>query len=265
MVSSEAVPYAKAGGLGDVVSALSKELKNRDHDVRIVIPRYYSIDPSNFESLDTPLGVPMGFGELWAKIYRSTLPGSQVPFFFIDHEVLFGRDGIYAPGTSGGYPDNAKRFTMLCRGAFQLCKTLNWVPDIIHSHDWPAALTPVYLYTWERDGLFSKTAGVFTIHNLGHQGIFPKGDIHYTQLNWEHYYTSGFEFHDKVNFLQAGLKNADLITTVSPTYAEEIQTAEQGFQMDGLLRRRSGDLFGVLNGIDYHHWDPESDPHIAIN
>lgn len=265
MITSEAVPFAKSGGLGDVVTALSIELKSRGHDVRIVMPRYYFIDKSELELLDGPLGIPVGFGEEWAAVYQTELPEKKVPVYFIDHEHLFGRNGIYGSSAAEEYPDNPRRFTLLCRGAFQLCKKLDWLPDVMHAHDWPAALVPVYLYTWERTAKFSATTGIFTIHNLGYQGIFQKNEIHTTQLEWQNYHTSGFEFHEKLNFLQAGIKNADIITTVSPTYAKEIQTPEFGFEMDGVLRHRQGDLFGILNGIDYEQWDPTTDPYIQYN
>lgn len=265
MITSETAPFAKSGGLGEVVPALAKQLTGRGHDVRIVMPRYYFIDKTELEPLDGALGIPVGFGEEWAGIYRTNLPGSDVPVYFIDHEHLFGRNGIYGPSAAEEYPDNPRRFTLLCRGAFQLCKKLEWVPDVMHAHDWPAALVPVYLYTWERSSQFTATTGILTIHNLGYQGIFQKNEIHTTQLEWQNYHTSGFEFHEQLNFLQAGIKNADIITTVSPNYAKEIQTPEYGFEMDGILRHRRGDLFGILNGIDYEQWTPETDPYIRYN
>ena len=265
MISSEAVPFAKSGGLGDVVSALAKELHNAGHDVRIILPRYYNIDRDKLQLMPQPLGVPLGFGEEWTAVYTTKLLDSEVPVYFLDNEHLFGRKGIYGPTPDSEYPDNAKRFTLLSRGAFQLCKLLGWIPDIMHAHDWPAAMVPVYLYTWERETVFSNTAGIFTIHNLGYQGIFPKQEFHHTQLSWEHFHYSGFEFHDKVNFLQAGLRNADVLTTVSPTYAREIQEPKNGFQMDGVLRHRKNDLFGILNGIDYSVWNPETDKHLPLH
>lgn len=265
MVSSEAVPLAKSGGLGDVVSALSAELKRRGHDVRIVLPRYYSISKTGLTAHSEPLGVPVGFQEEWCGIFETRLPGTEVPVYLLEHEGLFGRDGIYGDPGGSEYPDNAKRFTLLSRGAFQLCRYLEWIPDVLHGHDWQAALVPVYLNTWEREREFKDTAGVLTVHNLGYQGVFPKTDINLTQLRWEHFHDSGFEFYDRLNFLQAGIKNADIITTVSPTYSREIQTPAFGFDMDGILRGRNGDLFGVLNGIDYEVWNPESDPHLPAN
>ena len=265
MIASEAVPFAKTGGLADVVSALSRQLSLQGFDVRIVIPRYYSIDRSGLTPVEGPLGVPLSFGQEWTAVYETKLPNSEVPVYFLEHEGFFGRTGIYGPKESEEFSDNIRRFAFLCRASFQLCKKLEWIPDIMHSHDWPAGLVPVYLYSWERNSQFKDTASVFTIHNIGYQGIFSKQDIHHTQLSWEHFHGSGFEFYDKLNFLQTGLLNADILTTVSPTYAKEIQTAAYGCLMDGILRYRSTDLFGILNGIDYHEWNPETDPYITWN
>ncbi|MCK5378787.1 MAG: glycogen synthase GlgA [Acidobacteria bacterium] len=265
MVTSEFVPLAKTGGLADMVAALSAELARMGHDVRVVMPRYYGIDIDDCEKVAGPLGVPLGFGDSWAAVYKTYSGNADVPVYLLDHEGLFGRDGIYGTRKEPDFTDNVERFTLLCRGAFQLCKSLGWIPEVIHGHDWPAALASVYLNTWERTGPFGNTGSVLTIHNLGYQGIYPKNDIHITQLDWEHYHGSGFEFFGQLNLLKAGLRNADILTTVSPTYAREIQTAEYGHQMDGLLRHRSEDLFGVLNGMDYEAWNPEDDPLIEKN
>jgi len=263
MVTSEFVPLAKTGGLADMVAALSRQLVRDGHDVRVVMPRYGSIDISGSEPVEGPVGIPVGFGEEWVGV---RLVRTGVPVYLLDHERLFGgREGIYGDRITPDYPDNVERFTLLCRGAFQLCKSLGWTPDVVHSHDWPAALAPVYLNTWERTGTFENVGSVMTIHNLGYQGIYPKEDIHFTQLDWEHYHGSGFEFFGRLNLLKAGLVNADVLTTVSPTYAREIQTPEFGHSLDGLLRHRAPDLFGVLNGIDYDEWNPETDPLIERN
>ena len=260
MVTSEFVPLAKTGGLADMVAALSAELVRMGHDVRVVMPRYYGIDLRPLDPIKGPLGVPLGFGEVWAGVYETRMGTPEVPVYLLDHQGLFGRDGIYGSRKEPDFKDNTGRFTFLCRGAFQLCKSLGWIPEVIHGHDWPAALASVFLNTWEQTGPFEKTGSVLTIHNLGYQGVYPKEDIHITQLDWEHYHGSGFEFFGKLNLLKAGLRNADILTTVSPTYAREIQTVEHGHQMDGLLRHRSDDLFGVLNGMDYRDWNPEDDP-----
>jgi len=272
MVCSEAVPFAKAGGLGDMVSALSIVLAKMGHDVRIVLPRYYSIDRSALEHLEGALGVPVGGGEEWCGVYSAGLPGaapgSPVGVYFIDHEAYFGRDGgLYGNGFEPDYLDNPRRFTFFCRAAFQLCRKLDWYPDVLHAHDWMAALAPVYLRYAERGvpnslGGFEKTASVLTIHNLGYQGIYSKANFDYTGLGWDVFYRAGFEDWSMMNFLKAGLYSADKLNTVSPNYAEETKTGEQGFRLDGVLRYRSADYSGILNGIDYGVWSPENDGHI---
>jgi starch synthase len=265
MISSEAVPFAKAGGLGDMVSALSAELARQGHDVRIVLPRYYSVDPGRLRRIGGALGVPMGYEEEWCAVAEARMPGSDVPVYFLDHQALFGRDGIYGTKTEPEFDDNLRRFTLLSRGALQLAKMLRWKPEVVHAHDWPAALTPVYLNTLERNGWFEDSGSVLTIHNLAHQGIFAKEELVHTLLGWEQFHGAGFEYHDRINLLQAGLRNADVLTTVSPTYAREIQSPELGEGMDGLLRHRGPDLVGVLNGIDYEVWNPETDEHLPAN
>ncbi len=258
MVTSEAVPYAKTGGLADVVSALSKQLRIMGHDVRIVMPRYYGISTEGKTLLPGAMGVPLGFGEVWTAVWEDKLPGSDVPVYFIDNNEYYGRDGVY--GEFGeSYIDNSSRFTLLSRGAFQLCKKLGWYPDVMHAHDWPTAIVPLFLNTWEKDGYFTKTASVLTIHNLGYQGWFPKDDIHLLQLKWDEFYSSGLESVDSLNFLKSGIMNSDVITTVSPTYAQEIQTSNYGEGLNAILRQRNGDLYGILNGMEYDIWNPEVD------
>jgi len=264
MVTSEVVPFAKTGGLGDMVAALASELSRQGHDVRVVLPRYYSVDIACLQRIGGPLGVPLGVEEEWCAVYQSRLPDVDVPVYFLDHEGLFGRDGIYGTKTEPSFRDNLRRFALLNRGAFQLCRSLDWIPDVMHVHDWPAALVPVCLYASE-DGPFANTGSMLTIHNLGHQGGFPEEDFRHFRLPPELYTTAGFESPDGINMLQAGINNADILTTVSPTYAEEIQTPEFGCGLDKLLRQREPDLFGVLNGMDYETWNPETDLHIAAN
>jgi starch synthase len=265
MVASELVPFAKTGGLADMVGALARELRGLGHDVRVVMPRYYSVEIGRLQRIGGPLGVPVGGGEEWCAVYASRIPDSDVTVYFLDHEVLYGRDGVYGTRMEPSFRDNLRRFTVLSRGALQLAKALDFVPDVIHAHDWPAALSSVYLNTFERGGPFAAAGSVLTIHNLGYQGEFPKTEFPYTGLGWENFHGAGFEFFDSVNLLQAGIKNADLLTTVSPTYAREIQTPQLGHRLDGLLRYRGGDLFGVLNGMDYDTWNPETDPLIVAN
>ena len=259
MVTSEAVPFAKAGGLGDAVSALSRALERAGHDVRIALPRYYCVDRTQLEPLEGPLGVPVGDGEELATVYRATLPGSSVPVYFLEHEGFFGRDGIYGDRAESDFADNPERFSFLSRAAFQLCRRIGWVPDIFHAHDWPTSLVPVYLRHAEQHSEFASSASVLSIHNLGYQGLYSKRSFPYFGLPWELFHGAGFEFYDKTNLLKAGITSADCLTTVSPTYAREIQTPEFGFGLDGLLRYRSENLVGILNGVDLEEWNPETD------
>jgi len=265
MISSEAVPFAKAGGLGDMVSALSAELGRQGHDVRIVLPRYYSVDIGRLQRVGDPLGVPLGVGEEWCAVYASRLPRTEVPVYFLDHQELFGRDGIYGSKAEPDFHDNLRRFALLSRGAFQLCRALDWIPEVMHAHDWPAAVVPVCLYAREHEGPFAETGSVLTIHNLAHQGVFPAEEFKHLPLAPELYKSAGFSSRDGLNLLQAGIHNADILTTVSPTYANEIQTPELGCGLHKILRHRESDLFGVLNGMDYETWNPETDLHIPAN
>lgn len=262
--ASEANPYAKTGGLADVVTALSVELRKRGHDIRIVLPLHGSIrrEKWNLERIVDSVGVPVGFGEKWCSIYQTSLPGTDVPVYFIEHEQYFGRQSLYQ-WDGEDYDDNAERFAFFSRACCQLCKALHWSPDVIHSHDWQTALIPVFLKTWERDHprLWS-TASVQSIHNLGYQGVFTKDQIVHSQLGWEHFRTGSLEFYDKINYLKGGILFADKVSTVSPTYALEIQTPEHGWALDGVLQARSPDLVGILNGCEYGEWDPTDDPFI---
>jgi starch synthase len=259
MISSEAVPFAKSGGLGDAVGALSVALSRMGHDVRVFLPRYYFILRDALEVKKEPLVISMGTGEISAELYSSHLPNSDVPIYFLDYELFFGRSGVYGDSNAQEYEDNPRRFALLSRAAFQLCRYLGWMPDILHSHDWPSALVPVYARTIENDTEFRNTATVLSIHNLGYQGIYPKEHFPFFGLDWMLFHGAGFEYHDSLNLLKAGISMADGLTTVSPTYAREIQTPAYGFGLDGLLRHRSRELVGILNGVDTDTWNPETD------
>jgi starch synthase len=266
MTASEAVPFAKTGGLADMISSLSGALARAGHEVKIVIPRYYAIDRGHLTQLEGPLGVPSGGGEEWSAVYTAVLPGSPkknpVQVYFIDHEGFFGRDGIYGTPAEPDFLDNPRRFTFFCRACFQLCRKLGWFPDVLHAHDWPTALVPVFLKFGERRGDFSRTVSVLTIHNLGYQGIYSRENFYYTGLGWNVFYEGGFEDWNMMNFLKAGLYSADILNTVSPRYAEETKTQGAGFRLDGVLRAREADYRGILNGIDTNVWNPRKDPYI---
>lgn len=261
MIASEAYPFAKSGGLADVISSLSKALVDLRHDVKIIIPRYYSIDTNNLDSFNEPMCINMDYGEEWVKLFHTTLPGTNVPIYFIDHQELYGRDGFYGPSSTEEYTDNSRRFSVLCKGALQFCKYINWIPNIMHSHDWQSSLIPGLLYNQNVDPVFYGTASTLTIHNLGYQGWFPFGDINFSGLD-----QSTNVHNDGIfNFLRIGINKADVLTTVSPTYAKEILSDEYGHNLNTELQRREGDLFGILNGCDYDTWDPETDICLSPN
>ncbi|MDC7222502.1 MAG: glycogen synthase [Spirochaetales bacterium] len=265
MVTSEAVPYAKTGGLADVVSALALELSRRGHDVRLLLPRYYRIDRSQLNQHPQPLSIWMNGKEEWTGVYETRLEGEggSCPVYFLDHEIYFGRDGIYGHRPDYGFDDNAARYALLSRGAFQLCRMLHWIPDVFHCHDWAAAPVCYLLQKEEIYREFSRSIGVLTIHNLGYQGKFALEEARYIQPEMDSFHLSTLEFEGDLNYLKAGIMSAHKITTVSPTYAEEIQNHEQGFKLNGLLHYRRGDLKGILNGIDYDVWNPETDAHLG--
>ncbi|MDR0511526.1 MAG: glycogen synthase [Treponema sp.] len=268
MATSEAVPYVKTGGLADMVPALSMALAHQGHEVRIVLPRYYGINRAELglTPLKGPMGVPMGGWEEWSEVCEGVLPGSSkknpVKVYFIDHENFFGRDGIYGVPSEPDFLDNPRRFTFFCRAVFQLCKKLDWYPDVLHAHDWPSALIPVFLKFGERQGDFAKTVSLLTIHNLGYQGIYSKENFYHTGLGWDVFYNAGFEDWNMMNLLKAGICSADVLNTVSSRYAEETKTAAYGCRLDGILSARSSDYSGILNGIDTSIWNPSADPFI---
>ena len=265
-VSSEVVPFAKTGGLADVSSALPKAFKELGEDVKVVMPRYYCINRDNLEKLPMPLGVDMGYmGQLWAGVYKSYLPNSNVEIYFIDYELFFGRDGLYNQNNID-YDDNDIRFIFFSKAALQLAKALNFQPDIIHTNDWHTASIPILLKTsMQNDPFFNKTSTILTIHNLEHQGVFSKRVIELLNISWDYFKPEILEVYDGVNLLKGGIYFADAITTVSKKYAQEIQTPEYGFGLDEHIKAHSYKLKGILNGVDYSEWNPKIDPYIAKN
>jgi starch synthase len=262
MVASETVPFAKSGGLADVVGALSKKLSLLSHDVRIVMPRYGSINPDQFQLLPGSISVPVGFENEEVRIYQGFLPESEVPVYFIEHPLFSKRMGYYGDHGSHTYRDNHLRFSLFSRSVFPLLRSMEWIPDILHCHDWQSGLVSGYLGEYESRGAFKKTACVFTIHNIGYQGLFSKHDIHTTRLSWETINPNEYSYGGSVNFMKCAILNSDGVTTVSPTYAKEIRSPEFGHGLEKLLEERSAVLHGILNGADYSEWDPSRDPHI---
>ncbi|MFQ3573357.1 MAG: glycogen/starch synthase, partial [Thermodesulfovibrionales bacterium] len=269
LVSSEAAPFAKEGGLGDVVGTMPRFIKNLGHDIRIVIPRYYRIDKQyyNLKQIPGALGVPMGIiGTLWSGVYEARLPNSDVPVYFIEFEQYFGRDGLYNDTNGQGFMDNDNRFVFLSRGALELAKMIGFSPDVIHVHDWQTAIIPVYINTlYKNDPTVGKSATVLTIHNMQHQGDFYEGLMDVLGVGWQHFNYLELEAFNKVNLLKGGIYHSTLLTTVSKTYAQEIQTPEFGYRLEGVVKERAKDLYGILNGVDYDEWNPEKDRYIIAN
>lgn len=264
--ASEAAPFAKEGGLGDVVGALPKYLARKGHDVRVVIPRYYCIDRERY-GLKLLLGilvVPMGSkGHQYCGVYEGRIPGSEVPIYFLEHEEYYGRSGLYVQNGEG-YPDNDNRFVFLSKASLELCKMLEFYPDVIHAHDWHTGVVPVLLNTtYLHDRYVGGAGSLLSLHNMQHQGIFYPGLMDVLGIGWKHFNFLELEKDDQVNLLKGGIYHATLLNTVSNGYAHEIQTAEYGWGLEGVVRDRAADLYGILNGVDYEEWNPETDPFIA--
>ncbi len=260
MVASECAPFAKVGGLGDMVAGLAKSLVELGHEVRICLPLYAMIDRAKYGlKFERSCCVHMGGGEQnWVGVQAAPLD-HVASVWFVDYERFFGRPGIYDE-PRGEYNDNAFRFGLLSKAAMQICKDTGWIPDVIHTHDWPTAVVAALLKTWDRVlSPLSTTASVLTIHNIGYQGVYHAGALKYLGVGWEHFTGEKFEAHGKLNLLKAGLHFSDAITTVSPTHANELRTPAGGMGLAPFVNNRAADFFGILNGADYEHWSPATD------
>ena len=264
--SSEVTPFAKTGGLADVSASLPEALASLGNQVFVVMPMYRSVKEGHFDlkELEKMLEIPLG-GKVVEEKAFFTEKTPDLIFSFIRHDEFFDREGLY--GTSeGDYPDNAERFIFFSRGVLRLTEMIEFRPDIIHCNDWQTGLIPVYLRTLSTDDrFFQNTRTLFTIHNLAYQGLFSKDYLGKSGLPSDVFSIDGIEYYGKMNFMKGGIVFSDIITTVSEKYAEEIKTPEYGYGLDGVLRSRSSDLYGILNGVDYSAWSPETDPHIAAN
>jgi len=265
-LSPEAAPFAKTGGLADVAGSLPKALKEMGCDIRVAMPYYRMAKKGDFtvsllyEDVEIPL-----FGEVLKGDIFLTEADGRVPLYLINKDEYFDREYLY--GTpKGDYFDNVERFVYFSRMAFLLCKKLNFQPHVFHCNDWQTGLVPAYLKTmYTEDPFFSGTSSLFTIHNIAYQGIFHEKKLEVTGLPRDVYHPGGIEYWGKINFLKAGIVFSDIINTVSHRYSREIQTPEFGYGLEGVLRHRSDDLYGVLNGADYGEWNPKTDPLIAAN
>ncbi len=259
MISSEAAPLANTGGLADVVGALPAALRDFGDEAAVVIPRYGTIDLTTSRRVYDTLPIHLGPTRYDAAIYQAP---AEFPLYVIDCPPLFDRPGFYGPTGATDYPDNHIRFAVFSRAALAVARYL-FRPDILHCHDWQAGMVPVYLRsTFASDPTFAGVRTLFTIHNLGYQGLFPPSALSDAAIDPALFHPGGLEFYGRVSYLKGGIAFADWLNTVSPTYAQEIQTPEYGFGLDGALRARAHVLTGILNGVDYREWSPDVDPHL---
>ena len=265
MITSEIAPFAKVGGLADVVGSLPKALAGLGHEIRIVCPLYGCIESlGDWTRYDAPFQIRLGEGNVCATVWETRLPGSSVELYLIEHEEAFGGTEIYRGASEGSFGD-ARRFGLLCRASLDLCYFLDWIPDVIHCHDWPAALVPLMLNTTEAGEPLARAATVLTIHSLQYQGQFSPGVIDFLKLPKEVFRADCLEFMGGVNLLKGGIYNATKVTTVSPTYSREVLKEGGGFGLEEVLKFRSADLIGILNGIDLEEWNPATDALIRAN
>ncbi|KEQ26023.1 glycogen synthase GlgA [Paenibacillus tyrfis] len=259
--ASEAVPFVKTGGLADVIGSLPKELAKQEIDVRVILPKYEDIPARFTEQMETVASftLQMGWRSLYCGIQK--LEHEGITFYFVDNEYYFRRKGCY------GYGDDAERFAFYCRAVLDALSHIDYMPDLLHCHDWQAGMIPVlYRAHFSHQPLYFHLKTIVTIHNLKYQGVFGKEQFQdFFALGEEHLHGYALEMYGGASFLKGGLLYSDYITTVSPTYAEEIQTPYYGEHLDGLLRSQNGRLQGILNGIDYEEFDPMTDPHLEVN
>ncbi len=270
VVSSEAVPFAKTGGLGDVVGALPKALAKKGHELKVFIPRYRNLSLANCQVKSLEVSSRVTVGDRKHPLSLEYTVERRLPLvnYFVKNDRFFDRKDLYRDNALGeDYVDNDERFIFFSKAVLTAIGELGWTPDIIHVHDWQSALIPAYLKTTHReDPSLAATRSVLTIHNLAYQGAFEKDTFAKTDLPPEQFYAMApFEFYGKVNFLKGGIMHADKVTTVSRRYAREIQTEQLGCGLDGVLTRRMNDLLGILNGVDYSIWSPSRDKKIPHN
>lgn len=269
LASSEAVPFAKTGGLADVVSALAKALAELGHQVWIVIPHYPQLLPRNLspaiEPANVSFPVPIGPRAHDARILWSTLPGTEVTVLHVDQPAYFNRPSLYNEN-GRDFGDNCERFCFFSRAVVETCRRMVLRPDVIHANDWQTALIPALLKAehTQTTGL-RDTGSVLTIHNMAFQGRFWHWDMHLTGLDWKYFNWQQMEAYGQLNLLKTGIVFSDAVTAVSPTYAKEIQTPEGGCGLNGVLTAHANKLVGILNGVDTDVWNPATDPNLARN
>ena len=259
--ASEGLPFSKTGGLADVVGALPRALAAMGHQVSVYLPRYRQSKLTDPQTVVRSITVPFDDQYRFCSLVNANnQPG--IRHFFVDYPTYFDREALYGTAV-GDYPDNAERFALFSRAVIEASKVVG-VPDIFHCHDWQSALIPVMLRTfYAEDPAFENVAAVFTIHNMGYQGLFPAEILPLLLLPWDLFTISKMEFFGQVNFLKGAIVFSDYVTTVSRKYSQEIQTTEYGFGLEGVLRNRAATVTGILNGVDYDEWNPAVDKLIA--
>ena len=259
--ASEGVPFSKTGGLADVVGALPRALAAQGHQISVYLPRYRQTKLVDPRPVLRSITIPFDDEYRFCSVVTA---GNEdgIRHYFVDYPPYFDREALYGTAV-GDYPDNAERFALFSRAVIEASKIVG-APDVFHCHDWQSALIPVILRTfYSQDPAFENVATVFTIHNMGYQGLFPAEILPLLMLPWDLFTISKMEFFGQVNFLKGALAFSDYITTVSKKYSQEIQTTEYGFGLEGVLRNRAATVTGILNGIDYDVWNPGNDPFIA--
>ncbi len=265
IASPEVFPFIKTGGLADVTGSLPKVLKKLGVDVRIILPKHKGIEEQGFpiKYKNYKFSCPMSQGYVDGEIAVTEYDG--VTAYLVEKDDYYYRDYLYST-PDGDYLDNAERFIFFSKSILEAIKVTGFVPDVLHCNDWETALAPLFLKTlYKEEPLLKNIASLFTIHNLGYQGIFWQYDMHLLNIGWEYFAPDYLEFFGNINFLKGGIVFSDIINTVSRKYSEEIQTPEFGWGLDGVLRTRKSDLYGIINGIDYEDWNPEKDPYIPAH
>jgi starch synthase len=265
--SSEVVPFAKTGGLADVVEALPRELEKLGHNPIVFLPAYRQARTCGqpIEATDIHVLVRVGSKDVRGRLLRSRLPNSNVPVYLVEQDGYFDRPQLYREG-SDDYRDNCERFSFFCRAVMQSMGVLNVPIDVLHCHDWQTGLIPAYLKIEHATVPgYDRVASLFTLHNMAYQGHFWHWDMLLTGLDWKYFNWHQMEFHGHLNLLKTGIVFADALNTVSPQYAHEIQSEPLGCGLAGVLRYRQDVLSGIINGVNYDTWDPARDPHIAAN
>lgn len=261
-IASEIAPFAKTGGLADVAGSLPRALVKKGLHVSLVMPRYRGV-ARDAEVVDR-FDIQLGETSYQAEILKTVLPKTSIPVYLIARDEFFDRAGIYNEN-GVDYSDNLERFAFFSRAALELINRGLVEADLIHANDWQSALAPVYIRAASaQEPKLARLKSLFTIHNLAYQGSFPTDDFLKTGLDWSYFKLNGMEFYDRVNLMKGGILFSDYVSTVSPTYAEEIQTHEFGCGLDGVLRQRYDRLVGVLNGVDYSDWSPDSDTNLPV-